>query len=199
MRQSLKQPAVTRQAILSAAGAEFSHHGYAGAGIGAIVGRAGLTKGALFHHFPDKQALAVAWVGENIAATIRTEWVLPLEGVGSLDGMRAFCRARCMEIEPADAVSALVSLTAGTAVGNPALSAAVDAVFDQWRDAVAGVLEGGKTAGWIHPSIQPADEAEFLVSAFCGFTVTTKCSGDERTKRTCARTMETYLETLRPQ
>ena len=199
MKQSKKQPVLTRQAILNAAGAEFSRHGYAGAGIGAIVERAGLTKGALFHHFPDKQTLAAEWVGETLAAAIRTEWILPLDGVGSLDGMRGFCRSRCMEIEPHDAVSALVSLTAETAAANPTLSAGANAVFDLWRDAVARVLEGGKTAGWIHPSIQPADEAAFLVAAFCGFTVTTKCGGDERTKRTCARTMETYLETLRPQ
>ena len=86
MKQRKKQPALTRQAILNAAGVEFSRHGYAGTGLGAIVGRADLTKGALFHHFADKQALAVAWVGENLAAAIRTGAELICDG---RDGRRS--------------------------------------------------------------------------------------------------------------
>ena len=199
MKQREKRPARTRQAILDAAAVEFSRHGYAGTGLGAIVARAELTKGALFHHFPDKQALAAAWIGEHLAGSIKELWVTPLEAMDSLDALRTFCRVRCLELHPGDATSALVALTAETAATAPVLGAALAAVLAAWREAVAALLERGKSGGWIHRSIQPVAEAGFLVAAFCGFSVTTQVTADEGIRRACATAVEGYLETLRAQ
>jgi len=199
MKQRKKQPVQTRQAILEAAGAEFSCHGYAGSGIGSIVAKAGLTKGALFHHFADKRTLCLAWVGENLAGAIDALWIAPLGTIGSLDGMRAHCRALCLGLQPDDAMSALVTLAAETAASDPQLGAAMEGVFAAWRAAIVELLERGRLAGWIHRSIQPGVEAAFLVSAFCGFSVAAKCAAGESTLRTCAAALEGYLETLRAQ
>lgn len=199
MKQRKKQPVQTRQAILAAAGAEFSRHGYAGSGIGSIIARAGLTKGALFHHFADKRTLCLTWIGENLAGAIDALWIAPLETIGSLDGLRAHCRALCLGLEAEDAMSALVSLAAETAAADPQLGVALENVFAAWRGAIVALLERGRLDGWIHRSIQPGVEAAFLVSAFCGFTVAAKCSPGESTLRTCAAALEGYLETLRAQ
>jgi AcrR family transcriptional regulator len=48
----------TRQKILDAAIDLFSEVGYAAAGLGEIIERAGTTKGHLYHHFDSKEALA---------------------------------------------------------------------------------------------------------------------------------------------
>lgn len=199
MRPRRKQPEKTRRAILDAAGAEFSQHGYAGSGLGAIVVRAELTKGALFHHFSDKRAMAVAWIDDVLAAEIGQRWIEPLTDIGSLDGLRAFLRARCLEIRPGDAASALVSLTAETARADDALGTALERVFTSWRAALADLLERGKSEGWIHRSIQPVAEAAFLVSAIAGFTVTTRAGEAENLRRSGADALEGYLETLRAQ
>src|SRR3954465_12049083 len=47
----------TRQALLLAARALFGEHGYASTSIDEVVKRAGVTKGALYHHFRDKDDL----------------------------------------------------------------------------------------------------------------------------------------------
>jgi AcrR family transcriptional regulator len=198
MKQRKKQPILTRQTILAAAGSEFSIQGYAGTGLSLIVTRAELTKGALFHHFPDKRTLAAAWIGENLASAMDALWIAPLDSIRSLDGFRTHCRARCLELQPGDATSALVSLTAETAA-DPLLGEALRNVFATWRIAIGNLLERGKSEGWIHRSIQPAVEAAFFISAFSGFTVTTRCNPDESTRRTCATALEGYLETLRAQ
>jgi AcrR family transcriptional regulator len=199
MRQRKKQPQLTRRTILEAAGAEFSRHSYAGTGLGAIVSRAELTKGALFHHFSDKRAMAVAWIEDLLAPALEERWMVPLEEVRSLDALRAFCRARCMELAPDDATSALVSLTSETAASDAVLGEALEKIFARWRESLAALLERGKTEGWIHRSIQPAAEAAFVVSAFAGFTVTTRTHPEEGIRRTCASALEGYLETLRAQ
>jgi AcrR family transcriptional regulator len=65
----------TRAALLTQARAAFAEHGYADAPIDAVVRAAGLTKGALYHHFGSKQALFMAVVREldaEIEARIRS-------------------------------------------------------------------------------------------------------------------------------
>lgn len=56
---------VTRQRILNAAMELFSEVGYAAAGLGEIIERAGMTKGALYHHFDSKDALATAIIEQG--------------------------------------------------------------------------------------------------------------------------------------
>ena len=62
----------TRQRILDAAMDLFSEVGYAAAGLGEIIERAGMTKGALYHHFDSKEALATAIIeqGDNLARDV---------------------------------------------------------------------------------------------------------------------------------
>jgi AcrR family transcriptional regulator len=199
MTQRKKQPAQTRQAILDAADADFSLHGYCATGIGGIVIRAELTKGALFHHFPDKRALAVAWVGERLGAGIDRDWIAPLEGAASLDALRDLCRLRCKELRADDATSALVAVAAETAAGDEPLAEALEAVFSAWRGGLAGFFERGKAAGWIYPAINPEAEAVMFVSAFAGFTVSVKTSRNPQARQLFLTAFEGCLETLRAQ
>jgi AcrR family transcriptional regulator len=55
----------TRQKILVAAIDLFSEVGYASARLGEIIERAGMTKGALYHHFDSKEALATAIIEQG--------------------------------------------------------------------------------------------------------------------------------------
>ncbi|MEU6981801.1 helix-turn-helix domain-containing protein [Streptomyces sp. NPDC046324] len=50
----------THEVLLDAAAGEFARHGYAGANLERIAVHVGMTKGALYAHFPSKEALAAA-------------------------------------------------------------------------------------------------------------------------------------------
>lgn len=58
--------ATGRQRLLQAAAAAFSEAGYAASSIAAIAGRAGMSKSTVFHHFPSKEALYLAVIGEAV-------------------------------------------------------------------------------------------------------------------------------------
>ena len=56
-RTQAERSAATRGALVRAARELFARDGYAATGREAIVERAGVTRGALYHHFADKEAL----------------------------------------------------------------------------------------------------------------------------------------------
>src|SRR5215218_1012124 len=93
-RTQAQRRATTRRALLDAARSLFAEKGYHGAAAEEIVRRAGLTRGALYHHFEDKKDLFRAVVDEmegeideEIEAAESAESSLP-EGV--MAGYRAF-------------------------------------------------------------------------------------------------------------
>ena len=57
-----RDPEKTRERILDAAQALILDHGYGSTTVDAVVNRAGITKGAFFHHFGSKADLARALV-----------------------------------------------------------------------------------------------------------------------------------------
>jgi AcrR family transcriptional regulator len=68
-RSQAERSAATRGALVRAARELFARDGYAATGREAIVQRAGVTRGALYHHFADKAALFRA-VFEELEAEV---------------------------------------------------------------------------------------------------------------------------------
>ncbi len=63
----IKPQDVTREKLLTSAFCEIHKQGFQSASIANILESTGLTKGALYHHFPTKHALGLAIIDEVIA------------------------------------------------------------------------------------------------------------------------------------
>jgi TetR/AcrR family transcriptional regulator, transcriptional repressor of aconitase len=61
-----------RQEILSGARASFARYGYEGATVRLLEKETGLSRGAIFHHFRDKESLFIAVASDDAAAMIAT-------------------------------------------------------------------------------------------------------------------------------
>src|SRR5215813_13846659 len=77
-RPAARDPIRTREALLSAAFAEIHRSGFRGADVDTILRAAGVTKGALYYHFVNKEALGYAVVDEVVADIMRQKWQVPL-------------------------------------------------------------------------------------------------------------------------
>ena len=64
VRRTRAEMEETRAALLAMARQVFSEQGYAQASMDDLTARAGLTRGALYHHFGDKQGLLAAVVAQ---------------------------------------------------------------------------------------------------------------------------------------
>jgi AcrR family transcriptional regulator len=171
MQPRRKQPAATRAALLDAAGDAFSRLGYHATGTGPLATAAGLTKGALFHHFPDKPTLAAAWIAERLAPAIEAEWVIPLNDGRSPGDLRTLCQRRLAVPDPASPSTTLTALSAEISDSVPQPATALQEILTAWRQATADLLRRGKDAGLVHPSVDPPAESALIVSLVCGLSV----------------------------
>ena len=79
----------TRTALIDVARELFAEKGYADTGTPEIVARAGLTRGALYHHFSDKLELFRAVVEREARAVAESIASETLESESALEGMLA--------------------------------------------------------------------------------------------------------------
>lgn len=186
----------TRLAILNAVHRLMPVAGYAGTGVAEVAGSAGLTKGALFHHFPDKRAMTAAWVDQILAPAIQHTWLDETGEIFSLPDLKRFVISRAASLTGTDAFSALVALAAEVSRSDGSLRMNCTRVFGIWKSAFAGLFQRGREQGWIYGSVNPAAEANLLLSIFCGLAVEARCSEPNDSDQN-ARSLEGYLDTLR--
>src|SRR5215472_11816939 len=85
-----RNPDLTRKALLQAAFQEIYRAGFQAASLDNILSKAGVTKGALYHHFSSKQELGYAVVDELLREEILDRWVRSLEKAENpIDGLFA--------------------------------------------------------------------------------------------------------------
>ena len=92
-RSQAERTAATRRALIEAGRELFAAHGYGGAGQEEIVEQAGVTRGALAHHFGTKRALFAAVV-EAVERDLTERIALAaMEGGDPLQQLRLGCHA----------------------------------------------------------------------------------------------------------
>ena len=96
-----RNPTETRERLLEAAFGEIYAHGYTAASMDRIVERAGVTKGALYHHFGSKKELAQSVIGGTIRAMVVDSFLEPLaKADNAIDGIQACLNAKLECLTP---------------------------------------------------------------------------------------------------
>jgi AcrR family transcriptional regulator len=201
MNVNVRQPGRTRQAILESAFWQFSGVGFRAARIDGVLADTGLTKGALYHHFPTKAALGLAVVDEIIWPMIEERWLAPVERADDpLEGLLGAVRAR--ERDDPDAVllggCPLFTLLQDVAGDESPIRTRLEQALDTWRDRLARTLALGQAAGQVRAGLHPDTTAAFLIATYHGVAGTSKARQSPSAARRLLRSYALLIETLRP-
>ncbi|MET7679205.1 ScbR family autoregulator-binding transcription factor [Streptomyces sp. NPDC005423] len=148
----------TREQLLKAAAEVFDEYGYAGAGINKILQRAGLTAGALYFHFKDKQNLAMEVMNAQ-RGTIEPH--VPTTGLQRLVDITLIW-SHSLQADPL--LRAGVRLT-----GEQAAFGSQDATpYTVWARSFEDCLDAARAQGELRADVSPDELAEFVVGACTG-------------------------------
>lgn len=154
----------TRRAILDGAAIAFDRAGFGGTSLSEVVRHAGVTKGALYFHFPSKEALARTLMDEQFQIS---------EGVPEIDGL-GLQTAIDLSHQMAHGLLTNVRIRAGIrlVVEFGSFTDPDPAPYDAWIDTCHDCLVPAQEDGDVLPSLNTRDLATLLVGSFTGIQVT---------------------------
>ncbi|QXD23871.1 TetR/AcrR family transcriptional regulator [Opitutia bacterium ISCC 51] len=202
MSPHVKAPEETRARILQVAMEEIHMQGFQGVSINKIVEKAGVTKGALFHHFKGKNELGYAVVDEVISREIHEFWIKPI--ANSVDPVKDLKKilfeAKNEFLENPEMLvkgCPLSNLAHEMAPLDTTFREKIENQFSRWRGVLQKAFEAGKTAGTVKQEVEADVAAVFIVSALEGLISTCKSSHNMELAAKVMKGFFAYLDSLK--
>jgi TetR/AcrR family transcriptional regulator, transcriptional repressor for nem operon len=189
----------TRSKILDATFHEMHHHGYQGFRIDAILKATALQKGALYHHFPSKQALGMAVLEELIQERIRDLWIKPLtEHKDPVAGILSMYKNAAKSLEDSFFIDGcpLNNLSQEMSALDEKFRKSIETFYASWRDAIAESLTHGQQQGFIKKDIDLQHAAFFIITIIQGCFSHAKIAQSREAFEACSDELARYLFTL---
>ncbi|WOF75050.1 TetR/AcrR family transcriptional regulator [Parvibaculaceae bacterium PLY_AMNH_Bact1] len=161
----------TRQALLEAAFDEIHQHGYRSASLNDILKAAGCTKGSLYHHFPDKHALGLAAIVDNIDRFMATNWLTPLADSNNPISTLLDILQRHVDGDVLCDVRLgcpLQNLSQEMSGLDEDFRTYLNGIHEQWRTAIADALRKGQNAGQVRKDISAEAAATMIIATHQG-------------------------------
>jgi len=197
--RSPRDPERTRVRLLQAAFQEIHRSGFRNADLDAILARAGVTKGALYYHFENKEALGYAVVDEVIASNLHQKWVQPLRNAKNpIDVLIRIIRSESSKREDVQRSCPLLNLSQEMSGLDEGFRRRTAKLYKDWHDAMAEALREGQKRRVVRSDINANETATFLMAAWEGYVVLGKNSQDPRTMQSGQRRVSGQIESLRP-
>jgi len=201
VKRRSREPDVTRDKLLKAAFEEIYRRGFQAASLDTILAKAGVTKGALYHHFPDKAALGYAVVDEVVKGLLLERWgVLEPPTGDPVTALQRILRARAAGLTSREVELGcpLNNLAQEMSPLDRRFRRGVSATFAIWTDAVAKELERGQAGGTVRGDVDARKIAAFVVASIEGSFGLAKGAQSAALLRSNLEVLSSFLESLRP-
>jgi AcrR family transcriptional regulator len=193
-----RDPERTRERLLQAAFAEVYRSGFQGTDLDTVVERAGVTKGALYHHFTGKESLGFALVDEVIGEMMRNKWAHPLrQSSNPIDTMIEIVRGTSLRDEDVCGGCPLNNLAQEMSPLDEGFRQRMTTVFTAWQAAIAVALRDGQTRALVRTNIDAGETATFLVALYEGYVSLAKSAQDRQVLQSGIDRITAYLDSLR--
>lgn len=195
-----RNPDLTRQRILEAAYHAMHRHGYQGMRLDEVIASTGLTKGALYHHFPNKRALGYAVVEEIVRGMIDQLWLEPLaQADDPLATLSDFISGLPQQLgaELVTLGCPLNNLAQEMSPLDEGFRARIDAILTAWHQGLSAALHRGQARGRVRADLDCERAASFIIGAVEGCIGMAKNAQDPDRLASCGAGLVDYLESLR--
>lgn len=196
-----RNPDQTKEKILLAAFEEMHRKGFQAASLDAILTKAGVTKGALYHHFPNKKALGYAVVDTYIRDDVYHTWLAPLEAAGDKNPIDVLAQALWAErdrvVEWVSLGCPLANFTQEMSGLDEGFQQRVSDIYAMWTDGIADALLKAQLSGKVRRDISPEQTATFIVASLEGCLLIAKAAQCEKQLSNAGFALMHYLDTLR--
>lgn len=200
-RRARRDPDATREALLEAAFKEIYRTGFRAASLDAILAEAGVTRGALYHHFGSKRGLGHAVVDERVKPLVRERYIHPVRDAE--DPMKAL---REMGLRMERELLKIGILLVGCPVNNLVQEmSGVDegfrqrlaAILKEWKDTIAHALRRGQARNLVRLDVDAEAVATFVVGSYQGACGLAKNAHHIEPFVACRKAIDAHLESLR--
>jgi TetR/AcrR family transcriptional regulator, transcriptional repressor for nem operon len=184
---------------LRAAFQEMHRSGFRSADLEVILATAGVTRGALYYHFDNKEALGYAVVDEIITTNLHQKWVQPLRNAKDpIDVLVRIVQSESLKREDVQRGCPLLNLSQEMAGLDEGFRRRTARVYKEWHDAIAEALREGPKRKVVRSDINANEAATFLMAAWEGYVVLGKNSQDPQMMESGQRSVSGHIESLRP-
>lgn len=190
---------ITREKILEASAEEIYRVGFRSASLSDILGKLGISKGALYHHFPDKLSLGYAVLDECFGKCIEESWETALAGGDPLAGIAKLLveksNLKCQD-----------TLCCGCPINNLATEMSpidegfrerIEAIYTKWHKQIARAILDGQNNGLVRGDVEPTEVAYFVMASIQGATGLAKNAQDNSLFKNAVKGLFVYLDGLR--
>jgi TetR/AcrR family transcriptional regulator, transcriptional repressor for nem operon len=195
-----RSPDATRQKLLERAFEEIHRNGFRAASLESILADAGVTKGALYHHFASKTELGYAVVDEVVRPWMEQVWQPVTAADNPIDAAIGVIRERLRE-------RSQMALTIGCPFNNltqemsgldQGFRERLSAILHDWREATASAMRRGQANGTVCADVDARAAAAFVISSVEGCVGMAKAAQSREFLEAGFRGLIEYLEHLRP-
>lgn len=192
----------TRLGLMAATAAEIYEKGYRAASLADILKRAHATKGALYHHFKDKRALALAAMDHFLHTDLDELWLDPFrqtdDPLTTLRELISFMHTSGAMDDGLKHGCPMVNLTEEMSAKDDGFRELLDGIAREWRGAMEAALRRGQKVGKVRKDIDPEGIAMLFFAVRHGVLSLAKTTKDNEMLAKCAGAFFDYLESLRP-
>jgi TetR/AcrR family transcriptional repressor of nem operon len=192
----------TRGKILLAAYKEIHCHGFQAASLSNILAHTGVTKGALYHHFPNKTELGYAVIDEVIAQRIHQSFIQPLQYFDNpIDGFIEMIKhsGEAFSITDINLGCPLSNLAQEMAPIDEGFRTRLNDIYDSWHQSIADVMTEAKKSGQIIDEADPYTLAVTIAATMEGAINAAKVAQDLDKLYYCGCGLIQYLQLIRKQ
>lgn len=195
-----RDPVRTREKLLLSAFEQIHRHGFQAVSIDEILKDTGVTKGALYHHFPNKNALGYAVIDEVIGPSLENFWVRPVvEAREPISALQEVIRhaGESMTMDELRLGCPLNNLSQEMSATDEGFRTRLQAIYDRWRDSLIAALNRAIDNGQMNNQIDPGSAAAFIIASLEGCIGMAKNAQDMQLLMQCGAGIIHYLESLK--